>query len=137
METIEKDIEVEAPVSTVYNQWTQFEDFPKFMEGVEEVKQLDDRRLHWKAEIGGKEKEWDAEIFQQIPDHRVAWRSTTGVANSGLVNFEPVGARLEVDLNRFKDFIQLRGREAGAGRGEIQGRETRPPAGPPNAGGTP
>ena len=72
METIEKNIEVEAPLSTVYNQWTQFEDFPKFMEGVEEVRQLDDRRLHWKAEIGGKEKEWDAEIFQQIPDHRIA-----------------------------------------------------------------
>ena len=156
METIEKDIEVEAPVSTVYNQWTQFEDFPKFMEGVEEVKQLDDRRLYWKAEVGGKEKEWDAEIFQQIPDHRIAWRSTSGVANSGMVNFEPltsgktrislrlnyetegfvesagdflgvVGRRVEGDLKRFKDFIQQRGRETGAWRGEIQGRETRAP----------
>jgi uncharacterized membrane protein len=170
METIEQNIEVDAPLSTVYNQWTQFEDFPKFMEGVEEVRQLDDRRLHWKAELGGKEKEWDAEIFQQIPDHRIAWRSTTGVANSGMVNFEPitanktrislrlnyepegvlenagdflgiVGRRVEGDLKRFKDFIQLRGRETGAWRGEIQGRETHPPEsrGPAatNPGGTP
>jgi uncharacterized membrane protein len=170
METIEKSIEVDAPVSTVYNQWTQFEDFPKFMEGVEEVHQLDDKRLHWKADVGGKTKEWDAEIFEQIPDHRVAWRSTTGAPNSGMVNFEPmgsgrtrvavrmnydpeglvenfgdflgvVGRRVQGDLERFKQFIQLRGRETGGWRGEIHGRQTQPPveAGTSSgqAGGTP
>src|SRR5687768_12236035 len=89
METIEKSIEVEKPVNAVYNQWTQFEEFPQFMEGVKEVRQLDDRRLHWKAEIGGKTKEWDAEIFEQIPDERIAWRSMTGAKNSGMVNFRP------------------------------------------------
>src|SRR5436853_7751991 len=91
MESIEKVIEVDAPITTVYNQWTQFEDFPKFMEGVEQVQQLDNRRLHWVAEIGGTRKEWDAEIFEQIPDERIAWRSTTGARNSGMVNFKPVG----------------------------------------------
>lgn len=157
METIEKTIEVDAPVSTVYNQWTQFEDFPKFMEGVEEVQQLDDRRLHWKADIGGKTKEWDAEIFEQIPDQRIAWRSTTGSKNTGMVNFEPLGAnrtriavrmnydpeglvenvgdflgvvgrRVQGDLERFKQFIQIRGRETGAWRGEIHGKQTQPPS---------
>jgi uncharacterized membrane protein len=157
METIEKSIEVDAPVSTVYNQWTQFEDFPKFMEGVEEVHQLDDKRLHWKADVGGKTKEWDAEIFEQIPDQRVAWRSTSGALNTGMVNFEPMGAartrvavrmnydpegfvenigdflgvvghRVQGDLERFKQFIQLRGRETGSWRGEIHGRQTQPPS---------
>src|SRR5438093_11376689 len=71
MESIEKTIEVDAPVKKVYNQWTQFEEFPRFMEGVEEVKQLDDKHLHWVAEIAGKKKEWDAEIMQQIPDERI------------------------------------------------------------------
>ncbi len=156
METIEKVIEVDAPLSTVYNQWTQFEDFPKFMEGIEEVRQLDARRLHWKAEIGGKHKEWDAEIFEQIPDQRIAWRSTSGSQNSGMVNFQPasgnhtkvclklnydpegmvenvgdllgvVGRRVQGDLERFKDFIQTRHHETGAWRGEIHGRETLPP----------
>ena len=119
------------------------------MEGVEEVQQLDDKRLHWKADVGGKTKEWDAEIFEQIPDQRVAWRSTTGALNTGMVNFEPLGAtrtrvavrmnyepeglvenvgdflgvvgrRVQGDLERFKQFIQLRGRETGAWRGEIR-----------------
>ena len=91
METIEKSIEVDQPISVVYNQWTQFEDFPEFMEGVKEVQQLDDKRLHWKAEVAGKIKEWNAEIFEQIPDQRIAWRSRTGAKNSGMVNFQPVG----------------------------------------------
>ena len=151
MEHVEKSIEVDVPVSTVYNQWTQFEEFPRFMEGVESVKQLDDKRLHWRAEIAGKVVEWDAEIFEQIPDRRVAWRSTTGELNSGMVNFEPLGAnrtrvsvkinykpestleklgsalgvvsqRVQRDLERFKDFIESRGEETGAWRGQIEGR---------------
>jgi uncharacterized membrane protein len=152
METVEKTIEVDAPVSTVYNQWTQFEQFPEFMEGVEEVRQLDDKRLHWRARIGGKEKEWDAEIFEQIPDQRIAWRSMGGAKNSGMVNFAPlsstrtlvtlslhydpegaienvgdalgvVSARVKGDLERFKEFIEARGAETGGWRGEIRGRE--------------
>jgi uncharacterized membrane protein len=148
MESIEKTIEVDAPINVVYNQWTQFEDFPKFMEGVEEVHQLDNKRLHWVADIGGKRKEWDAEIFEQVPDQRIAWRSMTGTRNSGMVNFIPlsdnrtqislklnydpdgimekvgdmlgvVGRRVEGDLKRFKDFLQTRGAETGAWRGEI------------------
>ena len=147
--TIEKSINVDVPVRTAYNQWTQFEEFPRFMEGVEEVRQLDDKRLHWRAKIGGKEEEWDAEITEQIPDERVAWRSTTGRANAGVVTFhhisdtttrvmlqmeyDPEGLvenvgdalgvvsrRVEGDLNRFKEFIESRRTETGAWRGEIR-----------------
>ncbi|MDB6065729.1 MAG: cyclase/dehydrase [Pedosphaera sp.] len=148
MESIEKTIEVDAPVTKVYNQWTQFEAFPEFMEGVEEVRQVDDRHLHWVADIGGKKKEWDAEIYEQVPDQRIAWRSTTGTRNSGAVAFlpkdmnhtrvtlkmdyEPEGVlehagdalgvvtrRVEGDLERFKEFIQSRSEESGGWRGEI------------------
>jgi uncharacterized membrane protein len=155
MESIEKSIEVKAPLHTVYNQWTQFEEFPHFMEGVEEVRQLGDKRLRWKAEIGGKSKEWDAEIFEQIPDQRIAWRSISGVKNSGNVsffatdeattrvtlklNYEIDGAmekmadalgvverRVEGDLKRFKEFIEARRVETGAWRGEIHGRQVVP-----------
>jgi uncharacterized membrane protein len=151
MEHVEKSIEVDVPVSMVYNQWTQFEEFPRFMEGVEYVKQLDDKRLRWRAGIGGKVVEWDAEIFEQIPDRRIAWRSITGELNTGIVNFEPVspnrtrvsvkinykpestieklGSALAVvsqrvhrDLERFKEFIESRGQETGAWRGQIEGR---------------
>lgn len=151
MDHVEKCIEVEAPLTMVYNQWTQFEEFPRFMQGVEEVKQLDEKRLRWRAEIGGKVVEWDAEIFEQIPDRRVAWRSTSGPLNSGMVNFESLGAnrtkvwlkmnykpegtmekigsaigvvsqRVEGDLERFKEFIEARGAETGAWRGQIEGR---------------
>jgi uncharacterized membrane protein len=151
MDHVEKCIEVEAPVSMVYNQWTQFEEFPRFMEGVERVEQLDEKRLRWCAEIGGKVVEWDAEIFEQIPDKRVAWRSITGALNTGMVNFEPLGPnrtkiwlkvnykpegamekigsalgvisqRIEGDLERFKEFIESRGSETGAWRGQIEGR---------------
>ena len=143
MDHVEKCIEVEAPVSMVYNQWTQFEEFPRFMEGVEEVKQLDEKRLYWRAEVGGKILEWDAEIFEQIPDQRIAWRSKTGTLNTGMVNFESLGPnrtkvslkinykpegamekigsalgiisqRVEGDLERFKEFIEARGAETGA-----------------------
>jgi len=148
MGTIEQSIEVQVPLSTAYNQWTQFEQFPRFMEGVEEVRQLDDKRLHWIAEIGGKREEWDAEITEQRPDERVAWRSTTGAPNAGVVTFhrlsddmtkvmlqldyEPEGMiekvgdalgiverRTKGDLERFKEFIESRGSETGAWRGKI------------------
>jgi uncharacterized membrane protein len=149
METIEKTIEVEAPLKKVYNQWTQFEEFPQFMEGIQQVTQIDDQHLHWVAKIAGKKKEWDAEILEQVPDQRIAWRSTTGAANAGIVhfrpkdhnhtmvtlqlNYEPEGAaenagdalglvsrRIEGDLKRFRDFIQRRTTETGAWRGEIR-----------------
>ena len=150
METIEKSVEVDAPISTVYNQWTQFEEFPRFMEGVKEVRQLDDKRLHWHAEIAGKDKQWDAEIYRQEPDRAIAWRSTSGAENGGEVSFTPagnngtrvmlrmsydpegflenvgdalgmVGMRVQGDLDRFKEFIESRGRETGGWRGEIRG----------------
>src|SRR5256886_13450645 len=91
MERIEKSIEVQCPVRTVYNQWTQFEEFPRFMAGVKEVRQLDDTHVHWHAEVWGKDKEWDAEITEQEPDRGIAWRSTSGARNAGQVRFEPVG----------------------------------------------
>jgi len=149
MATVEKSIEVEVPVTTAYNQWTPFEEFPRFMEGVKEVKQLDDKRLHWKAEIAGVEREWDARITEQEPDMRIAWRSEGGADNGGVVTFhklddartkvmlqvefEPEGLVEEVgdklgfvsrrasgDLERFKEFIEERGRETGAWRGRVE-----------------
>lgn len=152
MESIEKQIDVDVPVSAAYNQWTQFEDFPHFMEGVKEVQQQGDKRLHWRVQIAGREKEWDAEIFEQIPDQRIAWRSISGTRNSGMVNFTPlgpnsarvslklnydpegaaenladafgiVGARVTGDLNRFKEFIEGRQYPTGAWRGQIHGKE--------------
>jgi uncharacterized membrane protein len=148
MSTIEQSVEVAVPVRTAYNQWTQFEEFPRFMEGVEKVIQLDDTRLHWAAEVGGKRKEWDAEITEQKPDERIAWRSTDGPWNAGVVTFhhlddnrcrvmlqlevepdsalEKAGDALGVtkrqvagDMERFKEFIESRGAETGAWRGEI------------------
>jgi uncharacterized membrane protein len=147
--TYEKSIEVDQPIRTVYNQWTQFEEFPKFMEGVEQVKQLDDTTLRWKAEIGGQEREWTAKITEQHPDERVAWRSTEGATNAGVVTFHKldpqrtrvmlqlefdpegfvekageklgiVGTRIQGDLERFKTFIEERGSESGAWRGEVE-----------------
>ena len=148
MSTIEKSVEVNAPIVPVYNQWTQFEEFPHFMDGVEEVSQLDDRRLHWRASFGGNTHEWDAEITEQHPEERVAWRNIDGKDNAGVVTFhriddettrimvqmdwvpegvkeklgDALGAadrRVEGDLERFKAFIEERGRETGAWRGEI------------------
>jgi uncharacterized membrane protein len=136
------------PLSTAYNQWTQFEEFPRFMEGVEEVTQLDDQRLHWKANVGGQTKEWYARITEQQPDERIAWTSEGGAFTSGVVTFhrisddrtrvmlqmdyEPenivedvgdklgfVSRRVEGDLERFKEFIEARGQETGAWRGSV------------------
>ena len=84
MAKIEKDIVVDVPVSVAYNQWTQFESFPEFMEGVKEVVQLDEKRLRWTAEIKGKDEEWEAEITDQVPDRHIAWRSVTGAPNAGI-----------------------------------------------------
>jgi uncharacterized membrane protein len=149
MERLQKSIEVDRPLNQVYNQWTQFEEFPRFMEGVKSVKQLDDTRLHWVAEIGGKEKEWTAKIIEQIPDHRIAWESESGEFTSGVVSFQSLGPnrtrvtleitydpkgfvenagdaigvvsrRIENDLKRFKEFIENRGQETGAWRGTIR-----------------
>jgi uncharacterized membrane protein len=91
MDRIQKSIEVDCPIGKVYNQWTQFEEFPRFMEGVKEVEQLDDQRLHWRTSVGGKEKEWTARITEQIPDTRIAWTSDSGEYTSGQVDFIPLG----------------------------------------------
>lgn len=149
MSLIVKSVDVGVPVRTAYNQWTQFESFPHFMEGIQEVRQLDDKHLHWRANIAGKEEEWDAVITEQEPDLRVAWTATSGPHNAGVVTFhrledaktrvtlqmeyEPEGVienvgdmlgfvsrRVEGDLQRFKDFIESRGQETGAWRGEIK-----------------
>jgi uncharacterized membrane protein len=149
MERIEKAIEVDVPVRTAYNQWTQFESFPLFMEGVQQVDQLDDRRLRWVATVAGRRKEWEAEILEQAPDEVVSWRSVTGALNNGSVEFtpldvdrckvtliltyEPEGAleragdalglvamRVGEDLERFKSFIEERQVESGGWRGEIR-----------------
>ena len=149
MSTIEQSIDVNVPVRTAYNQWTQFEEFPRFMEGVEAVKQLDNQRLHWRANVGGRVEEWDAVITEQHPDERIAWKNTTGASNAGVVTFhrlsdtttrvmlqmeyEPQGVvenlgdmlgmvsrRVANDLERFKEFIEARGQETGAWRGEVE-----------------
>jgi carbon monoxide dehydrogenase subunit G len=146
---IEKSIDVNVPVREAYNQWTQFESFPQFMEGVESVRQQGDTHLHWVATIAGKRQEWDAEITEQTPDQRIAWTSTTGDRNAGSVDFhriddattritltmdvEPSGAmesvgtamgipasQVEGDLKRFKEFIERRGTATGAWRGEVE-----------------
>ena len=125
METIEKSVHVKAPLRAVYNQWTQFEEFPRFMEGVKAVRQLDDKRLHWEAEIAGKDKEWDAEIYRQEPDQVIAWRSTSGAQNGGEVRFRQADdGHTNVTLVLTYDpegFIEERGRETGGWRGEIRG----------------
>lgn len=152
MPRIQKDIVVDVPVRAAYDQWTQFESFPQFMDGVKEVVQLDEKSLRWRASVGGKEEEWDAEITEQTPDRIIAWRSTTGAPNAGVVRFEPAGAgktrvslemsyeprdasekvgdalgvldrRVDGDLKRFKEFIEKRQMPTGAWRGEIRGGE--------------
>ncbi|MCC7365060.1 MAG: SRPBCC family protein [Dehalococcoidia bacterium] len=153
MARVVKTIDVDVPVRTAYNQWTQFEDFPSFMEGVERVEQLDDRRLHWKASVGGKSEEWDAEIREQVPDQKVIWNAIGGKENAGMVTFDSLGPnmtrvnlemswdpegfvenvgdamgmadrRVEGDLRRFKEFIESRGAETGGWRGTIQNPDT-------------
>jgi uncharacterized membrane protein len=154
MSTIEQSIDVSVPVRTAYNQWTQFEDFPRFMEGVEDVRQVDDTHLHWRTKVGGREKEFDAEITEQRPDERIAWTATQGAEQAGVVTFhrmddahtrimlqleaEPEGAvekagdalgvlkrRVKGDLERFKTMIESRGTETGAWRGEVDQSATR------------
>jgi uncharacterized membrane protein len=149
MKTIEAQVDVNVPVTTAYNQWTQFEDFPHFMEGVESVTQSSDSTLHWVAEVAGKRKEWEAHITEQEPDRVIAWEGFGMPSNRGRVFFQPaddgmgttvrvaidyetegvvesVGdalgfleRRVQGDLDRFKDFIEGRGQETGAWRGEI------------------
>ena len=149
MSNIQQTIEVQVPVTTAYNQWTQFEEFPRFMEGVKEVRQLTDKSLEWTAEINGKEETWTADITEQEPDQVIAWRSTSEPVNSGRVSFarldesrtrvdlqmewqprdsiEKMGAamgfddrQIKGDLERFKKFIESRGAETGGWRGEIE-----------------
>ena len=91
MTQIQQSIDVDVPVRTAYNQWTQFESFPQFMEGVEEVKQLSDTQLHWKASIAGKTEEWDAQIVEQVPNQVIAWRATSGAQNDGRITFQAMG----------------------------------------------
>jgi uncharacterized membrane protein len=146
---VEKSIQVGVPISTAYNQWTQFEQFPQFMEGVKSVEQLSDERLHWVAEVAGKQKDWTARITRQVPDEVLAWTSEGGATNNGTVIFKPgqngstdvelhlefmpedfqeqvggalgfVSRRVEGDLKRFKDFIESRSTETGGWRGEIE-----------------
>jgi uncharacterized membrane protein len=148
--TIEEEIEVAVPVATAYNQWTQFEEFPKFMDGVDEVKQLDDTLLHWAASIAGKHAEWDAKIIDQQPDRRISWESVDGKQTRGTVTFADAGPdrtrvrltmtyrpeglaekagsaagldrrRIRGDLERFRELIENRGVESGAWRGEVHG----------------
>jgi uncharacterized membrane protein len=154
MATVTDEIEVNVPLSTAYNQWTQFEEFPRFMEGVTSVTQLDDTRLRWVAEVGGKEKEWVAEITEQVPDMRIAWQAMAGAENAGIVTFDriddnttTVGLRMRVepdglietagtalgflerrvkgDLQRFKEFVEARGAETGAWRGTVEAESGR------------
>jgi len=148
MPRFEESIDVDVPVRVAYDQWTQFEEFPRFMEGVERVVQRDDKFLDWTAEIAGQRKEWTAEITDQTPDVRVAWKAVSGDENAGAILFqaldpnrtrltlrmdvdpqgpvENVGAalgfverRVKGDLERFKEFIESRGQETGAWRGMI------------------
>lgn len=150
MAQIIESIDVDVPVTTAYNQWTQFESFPHFLSEVERIDQIDDTHLHWKVSVGGQEREFDAEITEQHPDERVAWRSTSGeTKHAGVVTFhkltemssrvtvqidwEPEGAAeivgswfgadkhaVKKDLDNFKEFIEERGRETGAWRGDVE-----------------
>ena len=150
---IDASIEVDVPVSTAYNQWTQFEEFPRFMQGVEEVRQLDDTRLHWVASVGGRRAEWDAKILEQHPDRQISWISEDGKKNRGTVTFESLGEdrtlvelslgyqaegfveavgsaagldrrRIQGDLGRFKELIEGRGTASGAWREDISAGTT-------------
>lgn len=148
MQTIQESIKVNRPTRDVYNQWTRFEDFPHFMEGVKLVRQIDDCHMEWEAEIAGRIKRWQAEITEQEPDRRIAWRSISGAVNAGGVSFNPVDARhcrvtvevsylpegvaesiavalglvrkrLRRNLRNFKDYIEARARPPMGWRGKI------------------
>ena len=145
---VERSIEVQVPVRTAYDQWTQFEDFPHFMGGVKEVQQKGDQRLHWVAEIAGVRREWDAAVIEQVPDQKIAWAATSGATNAGAVRFEPAGAgstlvfltleyepeglveqvgdklgivgrQVDADLKRFKELVEDQGYASGAWRGSV------------------
>jgi uncharacterized membrane protein len=149
MSKILESVDVDVPVRTAYDQWTQFETFPAFMEGVKSVRQLNDTTLEWVAEVGGKEKRWEAKITEQLPDQRIAWTSIGGAHNAGVVTFhrlaenrnrvtlqldvDPEGPvenvgdalglvqrRVKGDMKRFKEFIERRGSETGAWRGKVE-----------------
>ncbi len=148
MASVTESVDVAAPIRAVYDQWTQFEEFPQFMEGVEQVRQLNDTLTHWVVEIGGVRREFDAEITEQLPDERVAWKSVDGPKHAGVVTFhrlDPdhtrITAQMEIephnmtekvadrthlldrqvkgDLKRFGEFIQRRGAATGAWRGQV------------------
>ncbi|MCO5973150.1 SRPBCC family protein [Actinoallomurus soli] len=148
MSSVMESIDVHVPVHTAYNQWTQFEDFPQFMEGVEEIRQVNDTLTHWKVKVAGATREYDAQITEQRPDERIAWTSVEEPKNAGVVTFhrldddntrvalqlevEPEGFlenvadktgmvkhRAKNDLKRFKEFIEERGSETGAWRGNV------------------
>ena len=152
MASITESVDVQVPVRTAYDQWTQFEEFPQFMERVRSVEQIDSAHLRWVAEIGGKQHAWTAEITEQRPDERVAWKTIDGHGNAGVVTFHRLGPgetrvtvqmvhepdgfveelgsalgldsrRVHGDLERFKDLVESRGGETGAWRGEIEDGE--------------
>jgi len=155
MAHVEKSIEVQKPVDQVYAQWTQFEEFPEFMENVDEVRQLDDKHLEWKAKIAGIDRRWKAEIVEQKPNKVIAWRSISGDQNDGKVEFQPIDGRtlvklavdyeppagivgeagdklaqatprsVENDLKRFKEFIEMPGTPTGKWSGEIESRQVK------------
>ena len=151
MSNVERSIEVAVPLATAYDEWTRFEAYPQFMEGVREVRQTDLTHLHWRASVGGREKEWDVEIVELVPDEMIAWRSVDGPRNDGIVTFDPVGeartrvtmrldyeaqgvlekmarlmgvvsSRMAGDLGRFKRLVE-RDAEVGAWRSAIRGPE--------------
>jgi uncharacterized membrane protein len=148
MSTITEIVEVDVPVSTAYNQWTQFESFPQFMEGVEEIRQLDATHTHWVTKVGGVKREFDAKITEQHPDERVAWSSTDGPDHAGVITFHRIaedktrvtaqmeidpegfvenvadklgvlGHRVKADMRRFKEFVEHQGHETGGWRGNV------------------
>ena len=154
METIKASIDVNASVDTVYNQWTQFEQFPKFMDGVETVTQLDDTHLSWAANVGGARRDWQAEIVEQVPDQKIAWRATSGNGPNGIVTFEALGPestlltvemsyepegpmeqlgakagldsrQVSGDLKRFKQLVETTGAATGSWGGEVHAGERR------------
>jgi uncharacterized membrane protein len=154
METIKESIDVNVPVRTAYNQWTQFEEFPSFMEGVESVEQVDDTHLRWVAQVNGERRDWRAEIVEQVPDQKVAWRALGEDGPNGIVTFEPLGEdktivivemsyepeglkeqlgakvgldsrEVKGDLERFKELVERLGVETGAWRGEVRAGEPR------------
>jgi uncharacterized membrane protein len=154
METIKESIDVNVPVGTAYGQWTQFEQFPNFMEGIESVMQIDETHLRWAANVGGARRNWQAEIVEEVPDEKIAWRATSGNGPNGIVTFEPLGPdstlitvemsyepnglmeqlgakvgidsrQVAADVKRFKQLVETIGAETGAWRREVHAGERR------------